>query len=111
METTLNTTRSMPVEAAMMTARPEPKLPKIPNGADVQQMRKLAEEFEATFLSQMLQPMFSNLGAEKPFGGGTGEDMWRSLQVEEYGKAIAHNGGVGVADSVFREMLKLQEVK
>ena len=59
----------------------------------------------------MLKPMFANLGAEKPFGGGTGEDMWRSLQVVEYGKAIAQKGGIGIADSVFREMLKLQEVK
>jgi hypothetical protein len=37
--------------------------------------------------------------------------MWRSLQVVEYGKAIAQKGGIGIADSVFREMLKLQEVK
>ena len=99
---------TMSVEATMMSARP---MPKADSTGSVENMRKVAEEFEASFLSQMLQPMFANLGAEKPFGGGTGEDMWRSLQVDEYGKAIAQQGGIGIADNVFREMLKLQEVK
>jgi Rod binding domain-containing protein len=45
------------------------------------------------------------------FGGGKGEEMYRSLLVEEYGKTIAKAGGVGIADQVKAEMLKLQEVK
>jgi len=86
---------------------------KLPNTGDVktiQQARKVAEDFEAVFISQMLQPMFKELNAEAPFGGGQGENMWRSLQVDEFGKAIAKSGGVGIADSVFREILKLQEL-
>jgi len=90
--------------AAQGTARPKPS-------ADVVAMRKTAEDFEAFFLSQMMQPMFAEPTAEEPFGGGPGEDMWKTLQVDEYGKAFARNGGVGIADSVFREMLKLQEVQ
>jgi len=73
--------------------------------------REIAEDFEAVFLSQMLQPMFENLSAEEPFGGGSAEDMWRSMQVEEYGKAITKAGGIGVADAVYREIIKLQEVR
>lgn len=108
MSPSVTSPNAMQAEAALLSAR---RLPKPPAGADVRQMRQVAEDFEATFLGQMLQPMFANLGAEKPFGGGAGEDMWRSMQVEEFGKAIAKNGGIGIADSVFREMLKLQEVK
>lgn len=108
MAMSLSSTDTMQAQAAMMSAKP---LPKAPAGSNEGELRKVAEEFEATFLSQMLQPMFANLGAEKPFGGGTGENMWRSMQVEEYGKALSKNGGIGLADSVFREMLKLQEVK
>ena len=74
-------------------------------------MRKVAKDFEAVFLSQMLQPMFQNLGAEAPFGGGHGEDVWRSMQVQEYGKAITEAGGIGIADSVLREMIKMQELQ
>ncbi len=72
--------------------------------------RKVAEDFEAVFIGQMLQPLFQNLGAEKPFGGGSSEKMWRSMQVDEYGKAITKSGGIGIADAVFKEILKMQEV-
>lgn len=77
----------------------------------IEQARKVAEDFEAVFISQMLQPMFQNLGAEKPFGGGPSEAMWRSMQVDEYGKAISKAGGIGIADNVFREILKTQEIQ
>ncbi len=108
MNTSLATTNTLPTDVAMMAAQRSPK-PTV--SGDVQHIRKVAEDFEAVFLGQMLKPMFANLGAEKPFGGGSGEDMWRSLQVDEFGKAIAKKGGIGIADNIFREMLKLQEAK
>ena len=74
-------------------------------------IREAAEEFEAVFLSEMLRPVFEQLETDGLFGGGSGERMYRSLLVQEYGRAIARTGGVGVADSVEREMLKLQEVE
>ena len=77
--------------------------------ADTARARRVAEEFESVFLAQALQPMFADLSPESPFGGGMVEDMWRSLQVEEYAKAITKNGGIGLADAVMREMLKAQE--
>ena len=70
-----------------------------------------AQEFEAVFLSQMLQHMFDGVETDEMFGGGEGEDMVKSLLVDEYGKLIARTGGIGVADYVKREMLSLQEVK
>ena len=69
------------------------------------------QEFEAVFLSQMLQHMFDGVETDEMFGGGEGEDMVKSLLVDEYGKLIARTGGIGVADYVKREMLSLQEVK
>ena len=72
---------------------------------------KAAQDFEAMFIAQMLKPMFQGLSTEGMFGGGKGEEMYRSLMVEEYGKTIAKAGGVGIADQVKAEMLKLQEVK
>lgn len=83
----------------------------VKRSADPQQMRETAQEFEAVFLGQMLQPLFKEINAAEPFGGGPGEEMWRQMQVDEFGKAIAKNGGVGIADMVMAEMLKLQEVE
>ncbi len=75
-----------------------------------EQVRRAAEEFEAVFISQMLAPMFEGLETDELFGGGPGEDVYRSILVEEYGKAIARSGGIGIADAVQREILRLQEV-
>ncbi len=73
------------------------------------EVRRVAEEFEAVFISQMLAPMFEGLETDPLFGGGPGEDMYRSMLVEEYGKAIARSGGIGISDAVQREILRLQE--
>ena len=70
-----------------------------------------AQDFEAQFLSSMLQPMFENIQEEdSPFSGGPGETMFRSLLVDQYGQNIAKSGGVGIADAVYREMIKMQEM-
>jgi peptidoglycan hydrolase FlgJ len=67
-----------------------------------------AEEFEAVFLSQMLTHMFDGIETNETFGGGHGEDVYKSMMVEEYGEIIARSGGIGVADHVKAEMIRLQ---
>ena len=84
------------------------RLPK-PGQMDLHRMRETAQEFEAVYLSEMLRPMFENIDAAEPFGGGPGEQAYRDMQIDEYGKAIAKAGGIGLADSVMREMIKMQE--
>ena len=81
----------------------------VPKGASLKHMQKTAQDFESFFLSQALQPMFANIEPEGPFGGGTGNDIWKSMQVDEYGKAIAKNGGIGIADAVMKQLLIAQE--
>ena len=67
------------------------------------------KKFETMYLSEMLQPMFEGLKADKLFGGGDGENMFQSLAVDEYAKAIGASGGVGIAQAVQREILQIQE--
>ena len=76
---------------------------------DPDHLRDTTREFEEVFLAQMLQPMLSGLTPEEPFGGGPGEDIWQSMLVKEYGKAIVAGGGIGIADAVMREILLAQE--
>ena len=78
---------------------------------NMQQAQKVAKDFEAVFIAQMMKPMFENTIAEAPFGGGSSEKIWRDMQVDEYGKAIAQNGGIGIADSIVKEMLRMQEAR
>lgn len=72
------------------------------------QIRKTAEDFEASFLSIMLQQMFQGVQVEQPFGGGQGEEMFKSFMNDAMARQMAKSGGIGLADTVAREMLKLQ---
>ena len=69
-----------------------------------------AKDFEAVFISQMLAPIFESLPTDGPTGGGQGEKIFRSLMVQEYGKSLVQSGSIGIADAVYREIIKLQEV-
>jgi Rod binding domain-containing protein len=68
-----------------------------------------AEQFEAVFLSQMLAPMWQGIETDGMFGGGSAEETYRGMMINEYGSMIAKSGGVGIADAVKSELLKLQE--
>ncbi|MBI1263079.1 MAG: chemotaxis protein chel [Rhizobiales bacterium] len=68
-----------------------------------------AQDFEAQFISTMTQSMFAGIKADGPFEGGQGEDMFRSLLVDQYGTKISQSGGIGIADSIYSEILKMQE--
>ena len=72
------------------------------------QIRKSATEFEAVFASEMLSHMFQGIGADPMFGGGNGEEMFRSLLVDQYGHALARSGTLGIADKVAAELIKAQ---
>ena len=78
-------------------------------GLDMQKARETAQKFETFFLSQALQPMFEGTEVEEPFGGGHAEGMWKSMQVDEYAKALAKRGGVGIADKVLEQLVRMQE--
>jgi len=70
---------------------------------------KVGHQFEQMFLSEMLRPMFDSVKTDKLFGGGHGEDMFRSLQVDEYAKAMSTQRGIGIATAVQRQILQMQE--
>ena len=85
--------------------------PAIGKNVSAEKARETAKDFEAFFLGQMLQPMFANINPEPPFGGGHAEKIWRSMMVDEMGKSMAAAGGIGIADSIQRAILNLQEVQ
>ncbi len=84
-------------------------VPNLGKSGDMQATKKAAQSFEAVFLSQMFGQMFEGIGKDKMFGGGPGEEMFRSLLIDEYGKSVAKRGGVGIADAVMRSLISQQE--
>ena len=71
--------------------------------------RKVSQDFEAYFMSQFVDRMFQGIPKDSLSGSGNGEEIFRSLLSQEYGKAMSSRGS-GIADQVYREILKTQEV-
>jgi Rod binding domain-containing protein len=70
---------------------------------------KAAKDFEAVFINEMLGTMFEGLDTNGPFGGGPGEEMFRSLMIDQYAKSITQQGGFGLSAMVKNQILQLQE--
>ena len=70
-------------------------------------LARVAKRFEAQALGSFLQPVFG----EAPKGilsGGAAEAQWRPMLVENYARAWSDRGGIGIADAVLRELVRVQ---
>ncbi len=77
--------------------------------ASEEQIEEAAKDFEAVFLSAMLKPIFDQIEVDSNFGGGKGEEMFRGIMVQEYGKMISRTNSIGIAEHVKEELLRIQE--
>ena len=102
---------------AYQNATPRPFVPAGPQAgvsmgmttAKRAQIHQAATDFEAMFMTSMLESMSAGIKTDKTFGGGQAEQMYRSLMNQEYGKAVASRDTLGIADAVEKEMLQIQE--
>lgn len=63
-------------------------------------LRNAAKELEANFLAEMLKS--AGVGkTPEGFGGGAGEDAFASFMRLEQARAMAEQGGVGLAESLY----------
>lgn len=72
------------------------------------ELRQAAQELEASFLSEMLK----SAGFGKPregFGGGAGEEHFASFMVDAQAKAIAAQGGIGLAEHIYHSLKETRD--
>ena len=94
-----------PVSASATTA------PLAPSPSETFQRTRIAnsaQDFEASFLSVMINQMFSEVDTSGPFTGGSGEAAFRSFLGDAVAHQIVRSGGIGLAGPVQVQMLKLQ---
>lgn len=75
----------------------------------VDEAKETAQDFEAFFMTKMMESMFEGISTDGMFGGGNAEKVYRSLLLNEYGKAMAKTGSIGISDDVMSAILKMQE--
>ena len=74
-------------------------------------MKAAAQDFETTYLNSMFSQMFKDLPTEGLGHGGHAEETWRGLLVNEYAKSVSKAGGIGLAKSIYQELVRVQERK
>lgn len=70
-----------------------------------------SRDFESVFLSQMLETAWETVPTDGPMSGGMGESIFRSMMIQNIGKEMAQQGGIGLAPNIRSELLRLQEGK
>jgi len=70
--------------------------------------KEASQNFEAMFLGNMLQEMFTGIDGDGPFGGKGALKVWRSFMTDQFAKSFAKAGGVGLAPQVYKALLKEQ---
>ncbi len=73
--------------------------------------QETAQDFEAFFMTRMMESMFDGISTEGMFGGGQAEKIYRSLLLNEYGKVMAKTGSVGISDDIMNTIIQMQEAQ
>ncbi|MBL8537730.1 MAG: rod-binding protein [Hyphomonadaceae bacterium] len=94
---------TLPGAPLPLVSTPRPSTPAVPD-----EIRRTAEEFESVFLAEMLRPMFDGIETDGLGGGGIGEETFRPMLIDRYAEALSKSGGVGIADAIVRELLRMQ---
>jgi Rod binding domain-containing protein len=97
------------IDTSILTAPPALTAPQAGNKQNATQIMNSARDFEAVFATQMMTPMFEGLEVNPMFGGGKGEEMFRTVLLDEYGKQIGQNDSFNMANQLASAMLKAQE--
>lgn len=101
-----------PLNTATFLAASNSPIPAMPKGRAMteQQAEAASHDFESMFISQMVEQMFGDSVGEEAFGDADSGQIYKGLMIDAYGKEIAKSGGIGIAEYVKKELLKLQEI-
>ncbi len=84
------------------------KTPDMNSLRNQERIEESAREFEAVFVAEMLKPMFEGIETNEMFGGGKGEEIFRGMMIQEFGKNIASQDSIGIQSQVKNKLIELQ---
>ncbi len=97
-----------PETAMTLMQHSEIKNPANMQTKDIKRMQEVAREFEAVFVSEMMKPMFEGIETDEMFGGGKGEEVFRGMMIQEYGKTVSHKDVTGIQTQVLHKLIEMQ---
>ncbi len=72
-----------------------------------EEMRKVAQQFEAIFLRMLMQQMRASVEKNSAFGNSRAMEMFQSMQDDQFADVMAQKG-IGLGDMVYRQMMARQ---
>ena len=73
------------------------------------QIQKTAKEFESFFVFQMLEHMSEGIEAPDVYGGGSAENMFRSMLNEKMAAEVSQSSNMGIAEAVEKQIQRYQD--
>ncbi|WP_237152557.1 rod-binding protein [Oryzibacter oryziterrae] len=69
-----------------------------------------AQDFEAVYVADAFKDMFKNVSVD-PLSdtSNSSNETWRDMMIDGYAKDLVKRGGIGIADSIARELIAIQE--
>ena len=72
------------------------------SGKDRAELKKVAEEFEAVFIAQLLKIMRETIEESSTEGGGFGKSVYTELFDQEIALSMARRGALGIGDIIYK---------
>lgn len=70
----------------------------------------VADDFESVYIADAFKAMFKDVSVD-PLNGKSdnSNETWRDMLIDQYAKDFVKKGGIGIADSIAAELIKIQE--
>lgn len=76
----------------------------LPQGSEAEQLKQVAQDFEAIFIKQMLDSMRSTLNPENRLvDTGMAGEFYDDMLYDEYAQLMAKTGGFGLAEMIVKQ--------
>ncbi len=85
----------------------QPPVQPVATPEQMARVKKVSRQFEESFLQVMMGEMFKTVSTGE-FGGGEGEEAFKSFLTDAFSKQITASGGIGLSTQINRELLKMQ---
>ena len=80
------------------------------SGKNQAELKKVAEEFEAVFIAQLLKIMRETIEESGTEGSGFGKSVYTELFDQEIALAMARRGALGIGDIIYKSFAEEQEI-
>lgn len=81
------------------------KKPGKPESAEEKKLHKACQEFESVMLGQVFKQMRASVQTSDPLNQGAANTTFREMLDEEMSKKMAANGGIGLTDNLYRQLV------